>query len=110
MQQAFNEIEQKYVQSKQELAVVRGQIAAKTRELKLSQAMESELEKQKVDHVWTGVGKMFMKTSMKEHTVQVQQERAAVQEQIKALEKKETYLETTHKNVANAINEIMKRN
>lgn len=105
----FQQVEQKYYQTQQELQSVKSQIAQRNREIKIAEATETELKQEGVDNVWEGVGKMFMNTSLDDYIKSLQNDRASIKEDISALEKKQHYLETTFKNVNDAINEMTKR-
>jgi prefoldin subunit 1 len=61
--QLLQEIEQKAAFSQQQLGIVRAQIAAKTRESRLLQLSQQELDAlPKETPVYDGVGKMFVST------------------------------------------------
>jgi prefoldin subunit 1 len=105
------EVQQKYLETQSDLQSVGAQISSKTREIKLSEATEAQLKEQtkESDTVWKGVGKMFLGTSASEYIKSVEAERQASKEQLDALKKKQTYLESTFNNLNKAISEIVSR-
>lgn len=92
---------------------MRTQIAMRKRDKKLGEATQSQLNEQiggdMKTRVWQGVGKMFMATDAGSYAKSIEAEGKSVDEQISALEKKQNYLETTLKNLTDALNEVVKR-
>lgn len=109
-QEMLMQIEQRYVQTQQQLQSVKAQIASGKREMQLADATKRELQQENPPHVWETVGKMFIKTGLQDHLNKIDQDKKSVQESLEALDKKQTYLETTNKNLTDTVNELMKRN
>ncbi|KAA8916550.1 hypothetical protein TRICI_001304 [Trichomonascus ciferrii] len=105
----FQQVEQKYLQTQQELQSVKSQIAQRNREIQLAEVTEKELKSEGVDTVWEGVGKIFMSTSLDDYLKSLENDKASIKDDITALNKKQHYLETTFKNVNDAITEMAKR-
>lgn len=104
----FQQVEQKYFQTQQELQSVKSQIAQRNREIQLAEVTEKELKGEGVDTVWEGVGKIFMSTSLDDYLKKLENDKASIKDDISALDKKQHYLETTFKNVNEAITEMAK--
>lgn len=105
----FQQVEQKYFQTQQELQSVKSQIAQRNREIQLAEVTEKELKGEGVDTVWEGVGKIFMSTSLDDYLKGLENDKSSIKDDINALNKKQHYLETTFKNVNDAITEMAKR-
>lgn len=105
------EFQQKYVETQRDLQSIKGQINARTREIKLSEATEAQLKEQVKDNdtVWKGVGKMFLSTIAGDYVQSLDKERLDAKEQLETLKKKEKYLENTFTNLNKAISEIVGR-
>lgn len=105
------EVQQKYIDTQADLQAVSAQISAKTRQIKLSEATEAQLKEEAKDDdtVWKGVGKMFLGTTRSEYLKTIEKERKGDSEQLEALKKKQTYLESTFNNLNKAISEIVSR-
>ncbi|KAI5309413.1 hypothetical protein KEM55_003283 [Ascosphaera atra] len=102
------EIETQAVKSQQEIAVVKGALAAKQRQLRLSQLTSKELNDLPKDtNVYEGVGKMFVVKPMSTVDSKISDESRALQNDITNLEKKLFYLETTFKNSRDNVDKIL---
>lgn len=95
----------------QELQLVKQQEATCSRRIKISEATEQQI-KETADNsksttpgptIWKGVGKMFLSTTVDEQVSELKKERTSYKEQISALDKKKTYLETTQTNLVNGL-------
>ncbi|KZZ97760.1 KE2 family protein [Ascosphaera apis ARSEF 7405] len=102
------EIEAQAIKSQQDIAIVKASIAAKQRELRLSQLTSKELsDLPATTNVYEGVGKMFVVRPMNTINSRISQESLQLQTEITNLEKKLHYLETTFKNSRDNIQRIM---
>ncbi|KAI5280749.1 hypothetical protein KEM54_003511, partial [Ascosphaera aggregata] len=98
------EIQAQAVKSQQEIAVVKALISAKQRELRLSQLTSKELDDLPADtNVYEGVGKMFAVRPIQTINSRIAKESSQLQADIKTLEKKLQYHETTLKNCTEKI-------
>ncbi|KAK9456786.1 Prefoldin [Dipodascopsis uninucleata] len=108
LQKILQEIEVRVVQAQLELTSVKQQISQKQRDIRLNELTTKELsEVPETVGVWEGVGKMFLNVPIKSHISRLEQERKEDQEQLKALDKKLNYLETTYKNAKKNIDDIL---
>ncbi|KAI5295530.1 hypothetical protein KEM52_001078 [Ascosphaera acerosa] len=100
----IQEIQAQAAKSQQEIAVTKALIAAKQRELRLSQLTSKELsELPSTINVYEGVGKMFAVRPMTTIKSRISKETSQLQAEIKTLEKKLHYHETTLKNCTDKI-------
>ncbi|KAI5370521.1 Putative prefoldin beta [Septoria linicola] len=110
LQQLLQEIEQKAAFASQQLQIVRGQISTKTRENRMLQLSEVELDSlPKETPVYDGVGKMFVLTTTEDVKKRQAKEATDVKAEIANLEKKLNYLETTYKNSQQHMDAILQR-
>ncbi|KAF2747207.1 Prefoldin [Sporormia fimetaria CBS 119925] len=109
LQKFLQEIGQKKAFAEQQLAIVRQQKVAKTREARILQLTSSEVESLPSEtKVYEGVGKMFICTPIPD----VQNRLTSESEQLKAdlanLAKKEDYLEKTYQNSKDNLEKIIR--
>lgn len=96
-----------------ELQTLSIQEASLIRRKRLSEATENQLKEltqystnSTERPIWKGVGKMFLSIPLNQQLDAMKNERLEYQEQLKAFEKKRLYLDTTYKNVINALDEL----
>ncbi|ODQ68413.1 Prefoldin [Nadsonia fulvescens var. elongata DSM 6958] len=109
LQKAFYELQQKTVQTQNDLQLVTQQINSSKREIKRIELTADELKKENAEKVWEGVGKMFILNTSQNYVNDLAQEKSQLEDSIKALEKKRAYLETTFENAKNGLNEFLVR-
>ncbi|KAE8453740.1 hypothetical protein EG329_009251 [Mollisiaceae sp. DMI_Dod_QoI] len=101
------EIESQAIQSQQQISIVRSQIAVKTREIRMLELTSKEVSGlPSGTNVYEGVGKMFVFSPTAEVDKRLTTETSELKSDIKNLEKKLQYLETTHKNSREHIDQI----
>ncbi|KAL2004069.1 hypothetical protein VTN02DRAFT_574 [Thermoascus thermophilus] len=109
LQKLVQEIESRAIASQQQINVVKAQITAKQRDVRLLQLTATEIGSMPKDtNVYEGVGKMFVATPMSVVDKRLSSETAELKSDITNLEKKLHYLETTHKNSRENIEQILK--
>ncbi|TGZ83304.1 Prefoldin [Ascodesmis nigricans] len=108
LQKLMQEIESRANFSQQQLQIVKAQMAGKQRDIRLLQLTSKELETlPKGTSVYEGVGKMFVMEAMPDVQKRIESEEKGLQGDIKDLEKKFTYLETTLQKSQEHINRIL---
>lgn len=96
LQKLMQDIEVKAAFSQQQLPIVKAQIAGKQRDIRLLQLTTKELNSlPSKTSVYEGVGKMFIREDMTAVKERMQNEEKVLVGDIKDLEKKHQYLETT---------------
>ena len=96
------------IQSQQKIAQTQGEINAKKREARLNQLTATELSTLPKDNpVYEGVGKMFVAVPINTLNKRLATESADLDKDIKDLEKRLQYQETTFKNSRQHIEKIL---
>ncbi|KZF26296.1 Prefoldin [Xylona heveae TC161] len=109
LQKLAQEIETRAVVSQQQIGIVRTQIAAKQRDVRLQELTANEATTLPKDtKVYEGVGKMFVLTPLENVKDRLAAEKEELKSDINNLEKKLQYLETTHKNSRDHIEHMLK--
>ncbi|CAG8980051.1 hypothetical protein HYALB_00009260 [Hymenoscyphus albidus] len=109
LQKLVQEIETQAIQSQQQIATVKSQIALKQREMRMLQLTSSEVSTLPTDTpVYEGVGKMFVLSPIAEVDKRLTAETSELKSDVENLGKKLQYLETTHKNSREHIDQIFK--
>ncbi|KAK5134141.1 hypothetical protein LTR08_006916 [Meristemomyces frigidus] len=110
LQQLLQEISAKAAFAEQQLGIVRAQMASKTRESRVLQLSNTELEAlPRETPVYDGVGRMFVATTIPEIKTKQTKEVEGCAKELVNLGKKLHYLETTYKNSTEHIEQILKR-
>jgi len=108
LQKLVQEIETQAILANQQINVVKSQIAAKQREIRMLQLTSSEVSTLPGDtNVYEGVGKMFVFSPIAEVGQRLTAESSALKSDVDNLAKKLQYLETTHKNSREHIETIL---
>lgn len=109
LQKLVNEIEAQAMMSQQQINVVKSQIAVKQRDIRLLQLTSSEVSNLPKDtNVYEGVGKMFVFSPTDEVDQRLKKETTDLKTDVDNLNKKLHYLETTHKNSKEHMEQIFK--
>ncbi|PGG99369.1 hypothetical protein AJ80_09365 [Polytolypa hystricis UAMH7299] len=109
LQKLVQEIESRAVAAQQQINVVKAQITAKQREVRLLELTSSEISQlPKSTNVYEGVGKMFIAAPMTNVDKRLTGETKGLKSDITNLEKKLHYLETTHKNSREHIEQLFR--
>lgn len=101
------EMNQQIQKSQSELAMTRIQLQRNETNLRILKLANSEVSNSKQDHVWESVGKIFLKTSVQDYSSSLKNETTSINDAVKALKTKETYLQTTLENTVQAINKYV---
>ncbi|GAD95662.1 prefoldin subunit 1, putative [Paecilomyces variotii No. 5] len=110
LQKLVQEIESRAIVSQQQLGLVKAQIGSKQRDIRLLELTSTELGALPKDtNVYEGVGKMFVATPISTVEKRLGSETTELKTDITDLEKKLHYLETTHKNSVDNIDQILKK-
>ncbi|MCJ1360423.1 MAG: hypothetical protein MMC33_010428 [Icmadophila ericetorum] len=110
LQKLVHEIESQAIQAQREINVVKATIASKQRDVRLLELTSKELESLPANtNVYEGVGRMFINHPQDEVAKQLVNETKELQGDIGNLNKKLHYLETTHKNSREHIEQIFRR-
>ncbi|EDN10320.1 predicted protein [Histoplasma mississippiense (nom. inval.)] len=108
-QDLVQEIESRAVATQQQINIVRSQITGKQRELRLLELTSNEISQlPKETNVYEGVGKMFVANPITNVNKRLSAEKGELKTAISNLEKKLHYLETTHKNSRQHMDQIFK--
>ncbi|KAI9766088.1 MAG: hypothetical protein M1840_006795 [Geoglossum simile] len=109
LQKLVQEIESRALQAQQQINVVKAQIAAKQRDIRLLQLTSSEVGSlPKGTNVYEGVGKMFIYSPMADVGKRLATEIGELKSDVSNLEKKLHYLETTYKNSRDHMEQIFR--
>ncbi|KAL8781659.1 MAG: hypothetical protein Q9213_005924 [Squamulea squamosa] len=109
LQKLVQEIETQAVTAQREINVVRAAVASKQRDVRMLELTSTEVKQLSNDtKVYEGVGKMFMFTPIDKVQTRLSSETAELKSDISNLNKKLHYLETTHKNSREHIDQIFK--
>ncbi|KAI9839926.1 MAG: hypothetical protein M1819_000118, partial [Sarea resinae] len=102
-------IETRALLAQQQINVVKAQMAAKQRDIRLLQLTSGEVATLPKDtSVYEGVGKMFVSSPIADVNQRLSSESEELKSDINNLDKKLHYLETTHKNSRDHIEQIFK--
>ncbi|KAK2750832.1 hypothetical protein FQN55_001844 [Onygenales sp. PD_40] len=109
LQKLVQEIESRAIAAQQQINIVKAQISTKQREMRLLELTSSEIGQLSKDtNVYEGVGKMFIASPITNVNTRLSTETGELKTDISNLEKKLHYLETTHKNSRDHIEQIFK--
>ncbi|KAH0603680.1 uncharacterized protein H6S33_007339 [Morchella sextelata] len=110
LQKLMQEIEARAIFSQQQLQIVKSQMAGKQRDIRLLQLTSRELDTLPPStKVYEGVGKMFVLEELSDIQKRLEDEKKSSEGDIKDLEKKFRYLETTYEKAQDNINQILNR-
>ncbi|KAG9239457.1 Prefoldin [Amylocarpus encephaloides] len=109
LQKLVQEIETQAIQSQQQITTVKSQMALKQREMRMLQLTSSEISTLPAETpVYEGIGKMFVSSPIAEVDKRLNKETSEIKSDVENLGKKLQYLETTHKNSREHIDQIFK--
>ncbi|KAF1951456.1 Prefoldin [Byssothecium circinans] len=109
LQKILQEIGQKKAFAEQQLLIVKQQKVANTRETRLVQLTESEVDSlPKGTNVYEGIGKMFVGTPIPEVKKRLAAETDKLRSELSNLDKKEDYLAKTYENSKNSIEAVLR--
>ncbi|KAI4153426.1 MAG: hypothetical protein LQ341_000554 [Variospora aurantia] len=109
LQKLVQEIETQAVNAQREINVVKATIVSKQRDIRMLELTCTEVKQLSANtNVYEGVGKMFMFTPSDSVEKRLASETAELKSDISSLNKKLHYLETTHKNSREHIDQIFK--
>ncbi|RFU35415.1 hypothetical protein B7463_g1005, partial [Scytalidium lignicola] len=109
LQKLVQEIETQALVARQQIDVVKTQIAVKQREMRMLQLTSSEVSSLPPStNVYEGVGKMFVASPITAVDKRLNAETSDLKAEVDSLGKKLQYLETTHKNSREHIDQIFK--
>ncbi|KAA6411075.1 MAG: prefoldin subunit 1 [Lasallia pustulata] len=107
LQKLVQEIESQAILAQREIHVVKTAVSAKQRDVRLLELTTSEVKALPRDtNVYEGIGKMFVSKPMADVEKRLSSETAELKSDISNLNKKLHYLETTHKNSKDHIEQI----
>ncbi|KAL1973457.1 hypothetical protein VTN31DRAFT_6092 [Thermomyces dupontii] len=109
LQKVIQEIETRAIAAQQQINLVKSQIGAKQRDLRLLQLTANELRGLPQDtNIYEGVGKMFVATPIPTVDKRLSTESEKLKGDIGNLEKRLHYLETTQKNSREHIEQMLR--
>ncbi|KAL1953625.1 hypothetical protein VTO42DRAFT_2411 [Malbranchea cinnamomea] len=109
LQKLVQEIETQAIAAQQQINVVKAQITAKQRDVRLLELTSNEIKLIPEDtNVYEGVGKMFVATPIASVTKRLGKEVQDAKAEVGNLEKRLHYLETTQKNSREHIDQILR--
>ncbi|KAL8835297.1 MAG: hypothetical protein Q9170_003383 [Blastenia crenularia] len=109
LQKLVQEIETQAVNAQREINVVKAAIASKQRDIRMLELTSTEVKQLSQDtKVYEGMGKMFMCTPANNVQTRLALETAELKSDITSLNKKLHYLDTTHKNSREHIDQIFR--
>ncbi|KAA8893003.1 Prefoldin [Sphaerosporella brunnea] len=109
LQKLMADIESKAAFSSQQLQIVKAQMAAKQRDIRLLQLTAEELNTLPPGtRTFEGVGKMFVLEPITSIKARLENEEKTLKNDIKDLEKKYNYLETTFVNAQQNLDAILR--
>nr|BBE38610.1 prefoldin subunit 1 [Thermochaetoides thermophila] len=109
LQKLVREIESQAIAAQQQISLVRTQIAAKQREMRLAQLTRSEISALPSDtDVYEGVGKMFVAVPVPAMQDKLGEQIKTLEGEVETMNKRLHYLETTAKNSQEHIEKIIK--
>ncbi|KAB5563526.1 Prefoldin [Coniochaeta sp. 2T2.1] len=104
----LREIEAQSVATQQQISLVRTQMGAKQREMRLAQLTRSEISSLPADTgVYEGVGKMFVQIPVPSLQTKLEGQMKDMQTEVESMGKRLHYLETTAKNSQEHINKML---
>jgi len=107
LQKLVQEIESQAIQAQQQINIVRSQISVKQREIRMLDLTSKEIATlPSGTNVYEGVGKMFVFSPTAEVDARLKSETSDLRSDVDNLGKKLQYLETTHKNSREHIDQI----
>ncbi|KAG9248728.1 Prefoldin [Calycina marina] len=107
LQKLVQEIQSQAVQAQQQINVVRSQISSKQRDMRMLQLTSEEISTLPNDtKIYEGVGKMFVFSPMIDVSKRLKTETSDLTKDVDNLGKRLLYLETTHKNSREHIDQI----
>ncbi|KAJ3499312.1 hypothetical protein NLG97_g436 [Lecanicillium saksenae] len=110
LQKLAREIEAQAASAQQQIGIARTQIAGKQREQRLVKLTLSELSGLPMDTiVYEGVGKMFAALPVTEMTQKLEDQTKDLDGEVEKLGKRLVYLETTHKNSREHIEQMLRK-
>ncbi|TQV96032.1 hypothetical protein V2A60_001183 [Cordyceps javanica] len=110
LQKLAREIEAQAASAQQQIGIARTQIAGKQREQRLVKLTLSELSSLPEETVvYEGVGKMFAALPVAEITQKLDDQTKGLDNEIEKLGQRLVYLETTHKNSREHIEQILRK-
>ncbi|PYH42104.1 putative prefoldin subunit 1 [Aspergillus saccharolyticus JOP 1030-1] len=109
LQKILQEIEAQAISSQQQLGITKAQITTKQRDIRMLELTSKEIgELPKETRVYEGVGKMFVAVPIPTIDKRISSESNELKTEITGLEKKLHYLEMTHKNSRENLEQILK--
>ncbi|GAQ34054.1 prefoldin subunit 1 [Aspergillus niger] len=109
LQKLLQEIEVQAITSQQQIGVTKAQITTKQRDIRMLELTSKEIGSLPKDtRVYEGVGKMFVAVPMNTIDKRLSSESGDLKTDIAGLEKKLHYLEMTHKNSRENLEQILK--
>jgi len=109
LQKLVQEIETQAIQAQQQINIVKSQISVKQRDMRMLQLTSTEVATLPQDtNVYEGVGKMFVFSPIADVDKRLSSETSELNSEVENLGKKLHYLETTHKNSREHIEQIFK--
>ncbi|KAL8694364.1 MAG: hypothetical protein Q9218_001001 [Villophora microphyllina] len=109
LQKLVQEIETQAITAQREINVVKAALASKQRDIRMLELTSTEVKHLSGNtKVYEGVGKMFMFAPIDGVQKRLNSETAELKSNISSLNKKLHYLETTHKNSRQHIDQIFK--
>ncbi|KAI4103960.1 MAG: hypothetical protein LQ339_004077 [Xanthoria mediterranea] len=109
LQKLVQEIETQAITAQREINVVKAAVASKQRDVRMLELTSTEVKQLNKDtKVYEGIGKMFVFAPINRVQTRLASETAELKSDISSLDKKLHYLETTHKNSREHIDQIFK--
>lgn len=90
-----------------ELQNVKAQIESQTRQLRLNELSQQQLENEKSDVVWQGVGKMFVKKDKAVYIEDLKKDRKDIESLMETLKNKLTYIDVTVENARKRMEQLL---
>ncbi|KAF2223112.1 Prefoldin [Elsinoe ampelina] len=109
LQKLLIEIEQKASFAQQQMVIVKSQIDASKREIRMIDLMNKEIDSLPGDaKLYEGVGKMFVASPTADVNTRLVKEKKDLNAKLDNLDKKYTFLETTYKNSQEHLDKVFK--
>ncbi|KAK8146959.1 hypothetical protein MY1884_009292 [Beauveria asiatica] len=110
LQKLAREIEAQAASAQQQIGITRSQIASKQREQRLVKLTLSELSSlPKKTVVYEGIGKMFAALPSTEMTQKLEEQTKDLEREVDKLGQRLVYLETTHNNSRDHIEQMLRK-
>ncbi|QGN13847.1 prefoldin subunit 1 [Kluyveromyces marxianus] len=93
--------------SRSQLAMTLAQLEQVQRQKKIAELTEKELTSYDNEKVWRSCGKMFIQQEKQSYTGDLKHDEKLLEEQVKALEQKRHYLQTTVDNTVESLRRVM---